>query len=1000
MAKNICLGFETDHFNFKRGSWIWTIYKKGLEEETVFHWLKQDSTQTIMKRSARPIKLNPKYFDGDFKSTKLDLAVKNEPLIDEIEIDVDISEAVKAEPMEISAASKPSTDNPSVRPARQIKHTSRYLEGIGMLSSSSVTKADVKPEAVESVTNSPDQRPARQTKLNPKYEDGHSSMLSVAKMESDIVDSTSVPAVSRRNREIAKSKRRPPKQIRPSVKYWDLESTDDENPKRPCERSNCPAVAPICFAGISERCTGNKYTSRWYHISAGEHYCNDCFEYLRGRRGFSGDQDRGPKDYEAWRALWSSKAQRNASVSGYLVDQVLPFWARCQTCGKWRQLPRGFQVTPNIQSSFTCTVLAMCGNKVKQKDKDTDACDTLEDKRVQYVCSSNEFFPSRPSPSLRQSVAAPFLTKYYPDGIGLSPTELVQPISKAEKKKLCPYVVPFAKENRPLHALGVTPDMMLEQEIAEFPDLAQDCPHLYLALRNLVLAIWALNPKEWVTKEKVEIHIICRGLVRISCVTFLPRLLTFLTRHGYINQGLLTPPRSAVIPDDCQCSVIVVGGGASGLAAARCLHSYGIKVTVLEAKSCVGGRVSVSTESEVDTHSGQLLNGCWNNPLAIMAYQSGINLEPQSDSCPLITSEGQLVPDDLDRRIEFHYNAILDIVSDWRKGRDARDDVPLIDKFKEFHEEFIRETQEYFSEAAFSQQEVRRLVNFYLSNLEFACGCSLDQASSLYWDQNEDLLQLGGPHMRVSGGFGLLLKSLAQDLDITLDCQVEEVIYEDKNVVVRSNQGDFTADKVIVTVPLTVLKKGVPKFQPPLPEFKLEAIQSLGAGQVEKVTLLFSEDFWSEKINQRALFGQVPESEDHMGFFNVFYSHYCQESGSYFLMSHLVGKGLALMEGKTDEEIVDACLQVLQSLFPEKKIPQPQTSIVSHWTQDPYTGMAYSYIPVGASGQTYDDMAHTVDSRLHFAGEATHRQFPQTVTGAYISGMREAWKILDSLLNK
>ena len=35
-------------------------------------------------------------------------------------------------------------------------------------------------------------------------------------------------------------------------------------------------------------------------------------------------------------------------------------------------------------------------------------------------------------------------------------------------------------------------------------------------------------------------------------------------------------------------------------------------------------------------------------------------------------------------------------------------------------------------------------------------------------------------------------------------------------------------------------------------------------------------------------------------------------------MSHLVGKGLALMEGKTDEEIVDACLQVLQSLFPEK----------------------------------------------------------------------------------
>ena len=76
------------------------------------------------------------------------------------------------------------------------------------------------------------------------------------------------------------------------------------------------------------------------------------------------------------------------------------------------------------------------------------------------------------------------------------------------------------------------------------------------------------------------------------------------------------------------------------------------------------------------------------------------------------------------------------------------------------------------NQAAFSQQEVRRLVNFYLSNLEFACGCSLDRASSLQWDQNEDLPQFGGPHMRVPGGFGSILKHLAQGLDIKFDCQV------------------------------------------------------------------------------------------------------------------------------------------------------------------------------------------------------------------------------------
>ncbi|RUS68721.1 hypothetical protein EGW08_023519 [Elysia chlorotica] len=250
--------------------------------------------------------------------------------------------------------------------------------------------------------------------------------------------------------------------------------------------------------------------------------------------------------------------------------------------------------------------------------------------------------------------------------------------------------------------------------------------------------------------------------------------------------------------------------------------------------------------------------------------------------CPLVTAQGQLVPDDLDRRIEFHYNAILDIVSDWRRGRGSECDVPLLEKFKEFHEEFIRETQGYFSETAFSQQEVRRLVNFYLSNLEFALGCPLGRASALYWDQNEDLPQLGGPHMRIPGGFGLILDSLAQGLDIKLDCQVEEVLFTDKTVLVKSTQGDFHTDKVIVTVPLAVLKKGVPKFDPPLPEVKTRAIQALGAGRVEKVVLRFTQDFWSEKLTQRSLFGQVPESEDQMGFFNVFYSHACPQVSAHY----------------------------------------------------------------------------------------------------------------------
>uniref|UniRef100_A0A671MBB0 [histone-H3]-N(6),N(6)-dimethyl-L-lysine(4) FAD-dependent demethylase n=1 Tax=Sinocyclocheilus anshuiensis TaxID=1608454 RepID=A0A671MBB0_9TELE len=607
----------------------------------------------------------------------------------------------------------------------------------------------------------------------------------------------------------------------------------------------------------------------------------------------------GYETFSSWKRVWTSNGKSEPSLKAFMADQELPYWVQCTKadCGKWRQLSKDTHLSATLASSYRC------GMKLNSsKVEGSDACSQPEDLRVAGVTDSWWLSMLILPPLFKDSPATPFLSCYYPDCVGMSPS--ASPSNHPPVPGLAPYFQPFYQPNECGKALCVRPDMMELDELYEFPEFSRD-PTMYLALRNLVLAAWSRDCKEVLTLQKCAPHVIVRGLVRVRCVQELDRVLYFMSRKGLINTGALQI-KWPLLPESQHNKVLVIGAGAAGLAAARQLQNFGMQVVVLEARERIGGRVWDDASLGVTVGCGaQIVNGCVNNPIALMCEQLGLRMHTLGVRCELIQEGGRVTDTALDKRMDFHFNAVLDAVSEWRKDKSQSQDAPL-------------------------------------------------------------------------GAVCL---------------QVQHVDYSGEGVTVTSRCGSrWSAQKVLVTVPLALLQKNIIGFSPPLPDRKLKAIHSLGAGVIEKVALQFPTRFWDSKIQGADYFGHIPPCPEKRGLFSVFYDM-CPQGDECVLMTVVTGEALSLLRDLQDSQVVDLCMSVLRELFQEQEVPDPLRFLVTRWSRDPWAQMSYSFVKTGGSGEAYDIIAEDVQGKLFFAGEATNRHFPQTVTGAYLSGVREASKI-------
>lgn len=792
-----------------------------------------------------------------------------------------------------------------------------------------------------------------------------------------------------------------PKKKRKSSSKGSTKEKYSRTSVKKCEKRGCEEfrVHPKCFIQATEKCAIDGFTSRWYHLSPGEHFCNECFEH------FYRTSKEGYLVYQQWCDLWSREANTPPNLKMFFVDQFMSYWVQCMLpqCGKWRRLPRHVELHVVDLSTITCT-----------------DCDAPEDIHVTHVSSPYWITSLGYSPLLRFTTLAPLVTEYFPEGVGVSPTTVSFSTKRDARDDMVTNLDddmkssanddPFHPFNFPKEgprARAFTPDVMERFETAAFPEYSRPPEKdAYLLMRNLILALWHDNCTQYLTAEKCSDSLFLRGLVRVWCAGAIHRILYFLTRHGYVNFGILQNPPIPFPLYGCperKSDVIVIGAGSAGLSAAHHLRNFGYKVTVVEAQGRVGGRVMDDTSfGRCVSLGAMIVTGICNNPIITLCKQLGAPIRViKEDHCELIhEGTGQLTCDMVDRRVEREYNLTLDKLAEWRRGKPA--DASLEAKLLELHNNVLAGRVE--------SEEERELFNFHLSNLEFACGAKLDNVSALHWDHNDHHPQFSGHHAFLTNGYSQLLNKLAEQVDVKLNCPVSHVSwsYDDDEVIVTDQSGhDWTCNKVIVTVPLSILKTNGITFEPELPDKKLRAIDKLGAGVIEKVVLKFPFPFWRKKVGDADFFGRVAKAKEDRGLFPMFYDMgkgKPQKSarGSpdmnpdvAILVTVIAGEALNKIQGVSDEDVVEQCMAALKNMFPEHDVPSPVAWKVTGWSKRPYSMMSYSYTAPGASGDHYNILSQDVARTLYFAGEATNRFHPQTVTGAFLSGMREACKIIE-----
>jgi monoamine oxidase len=426
-------------------------------------------------------------------------------------------------------------------------------------------------------------------------------------------------------------------------------------------------------------------------------------------------------------------------------------------------------------------------------------------------------------------------------------------------------------------------------------------------------------------------------------------------------------PTAPAPSGDRDVDVAVIGAGIAGLAAAGVVARAGQRTVVLEARDRVGGRIWTSTawpDAPVDL-GASWIHGTDGNPVYAEVNRLGLvtsvfdvgSFEGGGSAIYYSRNGTELDADETEKRG-------VQVVGDLEKAAGSRDAgrtslQAALDALPARTRDIAR------------TPTVAAALDTYAGDF----GATPDTLALSALDEDDSY---PGAQRVFPAGYGRLTQRLAGDLPVRLGTPVTGISLRDRDrVVIDTADGQWRAAKVIVTVPLGVLKSGAITFDPPLPAEHRRAIDAIGFGRFEKLVLRFDTAFWDD-VDQIQVVGNPGEA--FTGWYNL--SRVARQP---VLMALNGGSAAAATDGMALDRQTALATDVLAGIYRGRFRP-PVAAQASGWWSDEFSRGSYSFTAVGSGDQDREALAEPVDDRMWLAGEVAHQQFHSTVHGAWLSG--------------